>query len=207
MVALRVGSKLQDRKQTEPDKPRIETPRFPHTSLSDKPFTSLQFLHTHPNPTHHQNGTPQSRRQAARRRKIRVNIPPHPPLQASKHSSNPPNHRWAPITDADPTACGRPQEYDASSAWANKKVVLFSVPGAFTPGCQAHHLPPYISQRSKFAEKGVDIVAVIASNDSWVMNAWGKVNGVKGEDILFLSDTKTFFSKEFGWAAGMGERK
>jgi alkyl hydroperoxide reductase 1 len=52
----------------------------------------------------------------------------------------------------------------------------------------------------------VDIVAVIASNDSWVMNAWGKVNGVKGDDILFLSDTKTFFSKEYGWPAGMGDR-
>lgn len=53
--------------------------------------------------------------------------------------------------------------------------------------------------------KGVDIVAVIASNDAWVMNAWGKVNGIKGsdekdEDILFLSDTKTFFSKEHGWS-------
>jgi alkyl hydroperoxide reductase 1 len=43
-------------------------------------------------------------------------------------------NRWAPITDADPTACGRPQEYDASKEWADKKVVLFSVPGAFTPG-------------------------------------------------------------------------
>jgi alkyl hydroperoxide reductase 1 len=49
-------------------------------------------------------------------------------------------------------------------------------------------------------------VATIASNDSWVMNAWGKVNGVKGDDILFLSDTKTFFSKEHGWPAGMGDR-
>lgn len=70
-------------------------------------------------------------------------------------------------------------------------------------------------------------MAVIASNDSWVMNAWGKVNGVKGDDIvrilagfrgqgwtgwltlvqLFLADTKTFFSKEYGWPAGMGDRK
>lgn len=49
-------------------------------------------------------------------------------------------------------------------------------------------------------------MATIASNDSWVMNAWGKVNGVKGDDILFLSDTKTFFSKEYGWQAGAGDR-
>ena len=113
---------------------------------------------------------------------------------------------WAPITDADPTACGRPQEYDASKEWAGKKVVLVSVPGAFTPGCQAYHLPPYIQKLGELKSKGVDVVAVIASNDSWVMNAWGKVNGVKGDDILFLSDTKTFFSKNHGWAAGMGDR-
>jgi alkyl hydroperoxide reductase 1 len=136
-------------------------------------------------------------------------VPHHP---SSLHSSPTiklrlTHPRWAPITDSDPTACGRPQEYNASKEWANKKVVLFSVPGAFTPGCQAYHLPPYISQRSKFSEKGVDIVATIASNDAWVMNAWGKVNGVKGDEVLFLSDTKTFFSKEHGWPAGMGDRK
>ncbi|CAA9960217.1 hypothetical protein CFE70_003660 [Pyrenophora teres f. teres 0-1] len=113
---------------------------------------------------------------------------------------------WAPITDSDPTACGLPQTYDASSAWANKKVVLFSVPGAFTPGCQAHHLPPYIAKAAEFKAKGVDIIATIASNDAWVMNAWGKVNGVKGDEVLFLSDTKTFFSKNYGWQAGMGDR-
>lgn len=54
--------------------------------------------------------------------------------------------------------------------------------------------------------KGVDIVAVIASNDAWVMNAWGKVNKVTGDDILFLSDTKSFFSKNHAWQAGMGDR-
>jgi peroxiredoxin len=55
--------------------------------------------------------------------------------------------------------------------------------------------------------KGVDLVAVIASNDAWVMAAWGKVNGVTGDTpIYFLSDTKTFFSKNYGWAAGMGDR-
>ncbi|OCK86839.1 Redoxin [Cenococcum geophilum 1.58] len=113
---------------------------------------------------------------------------------------------WAPITDDDPTACGRPQEYDASKEFKAKKVVLFSVPGAFTPGCQARHLPPYIQNLKAFKQKGVDIVAVIASNDAWVMNAWGKVNGVKDDDLLFLSDTKTFFSKEYGWPAGMGDR-
>lgn len=68
------------------------------------------------------------------------------------------------------------------------------------------HLPPYIQKLSELQSKGVDVIAVIASNDAWVMNAWGKVNHVKGDDILFLSDTKTGFSKNYGWAAGMGDR-
>ncbi|GAM89613.1 hypothetical protein ANO11243_076520 [Dothideomycetidae sp. 11243] len=110
---------------------------------------------------------------------------------------------WVPILDSDPTQCGRPQPYDASKEFKNKKVVLVSVPGAFTPGCQANHLPPYISKFSDLKTKGVDKVAVIAYNDAWVMNAWGKVNKVTGDDILFLSDSKGF-SEHHGWMAGGG---
>ncbi|KAK5008419.1 hypothetical protein LTR60_005452 [Cryomyces antarcticus] len=113
---------------------------------------------------------------------------------------------WAPITDEDASACGLIQEYDASKQWKGKKVVLVSVPGAFTPGCQAHHLPPYIEKFDELKKKGVDIVAVIASNDAWVMCAWGKVNKIHGDGILLMSDTKTFFSKEHAWQAGMGDR-
>jgi alkyl hydroperoxide reductase 1 len=58
------------------------------------------------------------------------------------------------------------------------------IKGAFTPGCQALHLPPYIQKIDELKSKGVDIVAVIASNDAWVMNAWGKVNKIKGDDIV-----------------------
>ncbi len=80
-------------------------------------------------------------------------------------------------------------------------------PGAFTPGCQAMHLPPFISKIDELSSKGVDLVAVIASNDAWVMNAWGKVNKVDGDSkIKFMSDTKTFFSKNHAWDAGMGDR-
>ena len=114
---------------------------------------------------------------------------------------------WAPIDNAEPTATSMPQEYDASKEWKGKKVVLVSVPGAFTPGCQARHLPPYVTNLDKILEKGVDLVAVIGFNDGWVMSAWGKVNGVKdSEKILFLSDSKTQYSKQIGWMAGMGER-
>ena len=99
--------------------------------------------------------------------------------------------RWAPITDADPTACGRPQEYDASKEWAGKKVVLVSVPGAFTPGCQAYHLPPYIQKLSELKSKGVDEVLFIAYNDPFVMAAWGKANGVKDNSIVSILVLRT----------------
>jgi len=102
------------------------------------------------------------------------------------------------------TACGIPISYDASKEWANKKVVLFSVPGAFTPGCSVRHLPGFIDNLEKIKGKGVDIVAVIAFNDAFVMNAWSKANGVKNDDILFLSDVGTKFSQTIGWT--MGER-
>ena len=56
-------------------------------------------------------------------------------------------------------------------------------PGAFTPGCSARHLPPYIEKLPLLKSKGVDIVACIAFNDAWVMSAWGKANGVKDEIV------------------------
>lgn len=104
--------------------------------------------------------------------------------------------------------------------------MLVSVPGAFTPGCQARHLPPYIENLDKLTEKGVDLVVVIASNDCFVMAAWGKVNGeylieaklsrnryldsalgIDGDSkIKFMSDTKTQFSKQIDWMAGVGDR-
>ncbi|KAK5115080.1 hypothetical protein LTR62_001777 [Meristemomyces frigidus] len=126
---------------------------------------------------------------------------------------------WAPIADEDPAACGIPQPYNASEEFKGKKVVLVSVPGAFTPGCHANHVPPYIKNFDKLQQKGVDLVIVIASNDAFVMSTaahedqqtaadgWGKVSGAaKGSKVLFMSDTKTKFSEKIGWMAGMGDR-
>jgi hypothetical protein len=58
--------------------------------------------------------------------------------------------------------------------------------GAFTPGCQGRHLPGYIEHLGELKAKGVDIIAFIATNDAFVMSAWGKVNKVSGEDIVRL---------------------
>ncbi|MCJ1445242.1 MAG: hypothetical protein MMC23_005747 [Stictis urceolatum] len=103
------------------------------------------------------------------------------------------------------TSCGRPQPYKASEEFAGKKVVLFAVPGAFTPGCSVRHLPGFIENYDKIKSKGVDIVAAIAYNDPFVMSAWSKANNVKNDDILFMSDPGAEFSRSIGWTA-MGER-
>lgn len=99
---------------------------------------------------------------------------------------------------------GIPTNYNASKEWADKKVVLFAVPGAFTPGCSVRHLPGYIEKLDEIKGKAVDIVAVIAFNDAFVMSAWGKANGIENDSILFLSDPDSKFSKSLGW--NMGER-
>ncbi|KAL8661969.1 MAG: hypothetical protein Q9202_005095 [Teloschistes flavicans] len=99
------------------------------------------------------------------------------------------------------TSCGMPQQYDASKEFADKKTVLFAVPGAFTPGCSVRHLPGFIDNLSEIKAKGVDLVVVIAFNDAWVMSAWSKANNIKDE-ILFMTDADTKFSKSIGWTKG-----
>ncbi|KAK1780494.1 Redoxin [Copromyces sp. CBS 386.78] len=108
----------------------------------------------------------------------------------------------APSGDTDLTVCGLPIQYDASKEFANKKVVLVAVPGAFTPTCQQQHVPSYLAKLGEFKSKGVDQIIFIASNDAWVMAAWGKANGVKDESILFMSDADCKFSKTIGWTQG-----
>ena len=89
-----------------------------------------------------------------------------------------------------------PAPFKASEEFKGKKVVIVSVPGAFTPGCQAFHIPPYMENINKIAEKGVDMVVVIASNDAFVMSAWGKVNGAtKDSKVKFMSDVSTCKSR------------
>jgi len=108
------------------------------------------------------------------------------------------------VENADINTCGRPIKLDVSKEWADKKFVIFAVPGAFTPTCSEAHLPGYIENLPKLKEKGVDFVAVIAYNDPYVMNAWSKSKGIKNDDIYFMSDNDLSFSKSMGWT--MGER-
>lgn len=68
--------------------------------------------------------------------------------------------------------------------FATKKVVLVAVPGAFTPTCQEQHITSYLAHLADFKAKGVDAIIFIATNDAFVMSAWGKANGVKDESIV-----------------------
>lgn len=91
-----------------------------------------------------------------------------------------------------------------------RKVVLFAVPGAFTPTCHANHLPGYLEHIEAIRDKGVDEVAVVSVNDPHVMNAWAKATKADGK-ILFLSDGSADFARAIGMdvdlgAAGMGIR-
>jgi peroxiredoxin len=80
---------------------------------------------------------------------------------------------------------------------AGKKVVLFAVPGAFTPTCHAKHVPSYLEHLDALKAKGVDAVACIAVNDAFVLDAWGKSVGSDGK-IMLLSDGNATFTKALG---------
>ncbi len=80
---------------------------------------------------------------------------------------------------------------------AGKKVVLFAVPGAFTPTCHAKHVPSFLAQLDALKAKGVDTVACVAVNDAFVLDAWAKQCGAEGK-ILFLADGNATFTKAIG---------
>ena len=81
--------------------------------------------------------------------------------------------------------------------FAGKKVVMFAVPGAFTPTCHLKHLPGYIENADHFKKEGIDTIACVAVNDPFVMAAWADASGSKGK-VLFLSDGNAEFTKKIG---------
>jgi len=90
-----------------------------------------------------------------------------------------------------------PQKLSSEELFKGKTVVLFSVPGAFTPTCDAKHLPGFIELADEIKGKGVDTIACTAVNDVFVMNAWGKAAGV-GDKILMLADGNAEYVKALG---------
>lgn len=91
---------------------------------------------------------------------------------------------------------GMPQTKKASELLGSGKVVLFAVPGAFTPGCSKQHLPGFVQGARQLMDKGVDTIACIAVNDAWVMEAWAKDQGA--DDILMIGDGNASFAREMG---------
>lgn len=102
-----------------------------------------------------------------------------------------------------------PQPVDSTDYFAGRRVVLFSVPGAFTPTCSAYHLPGYIEHLDEFADKGIDAIGCVSVNDVFVMHAWGKSANAVGIDML--ADGNGEFARSLGLeldatAFGMGHR-
>ena len=103
-----------------------------------------------------------------------------------------------------------PKEISTDEIFKAKKVVLFAVPGAFTPTCSVKHMPGFVQNADAFKAKGVDTIACIAVNDVFVMDAWGKDQGT-GDKIEMLADGAAAFAKAIGLeldlnARGMGWR-
>ena len=116
------------------------------------------------------------------------------------------------IPEATLTRMGKngPEPVNTRDLFANKKVVVFSVPGAFTPTCSAKHLPGFVEKAEEIKGKGVDEIVCIAVNDVFVMNAWGK-DAQAGGKVTMLADGNGDFSRALGLTMdaskyGMGER-
>lgn len=115
-----------------------------------------------------------------------------------------PSATFTKATDAGPEAV------DTEAFFANRKIVLFSVPGAFTPTCSAKHLPGFIQHASAFEAKGVDEIACTAVNDAFVLGAWSKSNNA-GAAVTMLGDGNGDFAEAVGLTMdgskfGMGKR-
>lgn len=103
-----------------------------------------------------------------------------------------------------------PGAMSTDELFSGKKVVLVSVPGAFTPTCSMNHLPGFVKLADKILDKGVDTIACMAVNDVFVMDAWGKDRGV-GDDVLMLADGNGEYTRALGLEMdasgfGMGKR-
>ncbi len=102
------------------------------------------------------------------------------------------------------------KDLSTAEIFTGKKVVLFGVPGAFTPTCSNNHLPGYLENHDAILARGVDTIAVVATNDQHVMAAWARFTGSEGK-LLFLADGNGDFVRATGLEAdmspaGMGRR-
>jgi peroxiredoxin len=97
-----------------------------------------------------------------------------------------------------------PKPMSTDDLFKGKKVVLFAVPGAFTPTCHKNHLPGFVKNLASIKAKGIDAIAVTGVNDVFVMDAWKKASG--GDGIEFLADGSGNWAKALGLTADLTER-
>ncbi len=101
---------------------------------------------------------------------------------------------------------GGPKDVTVGEVFNGKKVVVFAVPGAFTPTCSMKHLPGFLEQAAAIKAKGVDEIVCLSVNDAFVMGAWGNANNAKGK-VRMLADGNGDFAKAVGLtldASGFG---
>ena len=99
-----------------------------------------------------------------------------------------------------------PGSISTDELFNGKKVVVFSVPGAFTPTCSKTHLPGFVKNAGAIKAKGIDTIACLAVNDVFVMDAWGKSSGAEGK-VVMLADGNAAYTKALGLdldASGFG---
>jgi glutaredoxin/glutathione-dependent peroxiredoxin len=95
------------------------------------------------------------------------------------------------------TSSEGPKSVRTGDVLGKGKVVLFAVPGAFTPTCSNYHLPGYVTRADELKAKGVDTVACLSVNDAFVMEAWGRDQNV-GETVVMLADGNGELTRELG---------
>ena len=91
-----------------------------------------------------------------------------------------------------------PSPVSLSSKIAGRKVVIFAVPGAFTPTCHSAHVPSFIRTKDQFDAKGVDEIICVSVNDPFVMKAWGEATGATAAGITMLGDAESAFTTNIG---------
>jgi peroxiredoxin len=105
---------------------------------------------------------------------------------------------------------GSPKPVKTDELFAGKKVVVFALPGAFTPTCSAKHLPGFVSHADEIKRKGIDAIACVSVNDVFVMDAWGEQQGSE-DKVMMLADGNGEFTTALGLELdatkfGMGKR-
>ena len=91
-----------------------------------------------------------------------------------------------------------PEQVKISDLTKGRKVVIFAVPGAFTPTCHSAHMPSFIRTKEDFAGKGVDEIICVSVNDPFVMKAWGEATGAEDAGIALLADPQSEFTTAIG---------